>query len=560
MKKLLLLSIAVLMGVFVFAQYKTQTHPTCERVSSEKSTMDTWAEASTLFTATDIDGVTHDLAAYLAAGKTVILDYSATWCSPCWSLHQSGVLDGLHDAYGPDGTDELVVLWIEIQASNTLAQITGTTGTTGDSYADNTQGDWTEGGTWPVPIIDNSNIISGFSELYEGYVPTVFMLCPSGYYKDVTTEAWDGVAAVYAEVGTCPAAGEVPVASIEGSTSGFIGNTLDFTAIGVSVDPITGYAWTFASGTPATSDVEVPSVSWDAVGEYEVTLVVSNANGDSQPVSVMVNIMDGTADDKNVTFEEVIVETEFPSVLAPYNWITLDEDGGTVWGDYSDYGVTGEDNTFSVYSHTLAASDYTPYAGDKCAFAMTNNPGSGNGSYNDDWMISPQFTLGTGSSFSLYVTSTNAQWGEEKYQLAVSTTDAMPASFTVIGGTRTVGEAWEQVTLDLSSYDGQDIYIALVYVGEDTFVFMADNMVLTTVVDVNTEITPSVNVYPNPASDIITVANAENTNITIINMVGEIVRTIDNASANQTIDMSDLSNGTYFVRVDQEVFKINVAK
>ncbi len=136
----------------------------------------------------------------------------------------------------------------------------------------------------------------------------------------------------------------------------------------------------------------------------------------------------------------------------------------------------------------------------------------------------------------------------------------MPASFTVIGGDRTVGGAWEEVSIDLSAYNGTSIYIGVNYVGTDNFAFLIDNLVLATTVDVNTEIAAKVNVYPNPATDIITVANAENANITIINVIGEIVRIIDNASANQTIDMSDLSNGTYFVRVDQEVFKINLAK
>lgn len=557
MKKLLLITISLMIGLFALAQIKT-TPPVCEKHSVDSK--GTWAMASD-FTATDIDGTSHTLFDYLAAGKTVIIDFSCCWCSPCWSLHQSGVLDGLHDAYGPDGTDELVVLWVEVQSTNTIDQIYGTTGTTGDSYADVTQGDWTEGGTWPVPIIDNASLLSGFSELYEGYVPTVFMVCPSGYYKDITDQCWDGVATVYAELGSCPASGQAPVAEIEGPSSGYVGNTLDFTAGGISVDPITDYAWTFESGTPATSDVESPSVSWDTPGDYQVTLITTNANGTSDPVSITVSIVDpGAVDDKNVTFEEIIVNTEFPSSLAPYNWTTADEDGGTVWENYSDWGLIGADNSFVVYSHSLAASDYAPYAGDKCALAMTNNPGSGNGSYNDDWMISPQFTLGTGSSFSLYVTSTNTTWGNELYKLGVSTTTNDPASFTIIGGTRTAGASWEQITLDLSAYDGQDIYIAVVYVGEDTFAFMTDNMVLTTMVGVEDNITQDIHVYPNPASDIITVKNAENSDITVLNMIGEIVMTVENANATENIEVSKLPVGNYIVKVNQEIFKINISR
>ncbi|MDD2635183.1 MAG: Ig-like domain-containing protein [Bacteroidales bacterium] len=69
-----------------------------------------------------------------------------------------------------------------------------------------------------------------------------------------------------------------------------------------------------------------------------------------------------------------------------------------------------------------------------------------------------------------------------------------------------------------------------------------------------------ISVYPNPANNVINVANAENENIVVLNMLGEVVANISNASSNQAIDISNLSNGTYFVKVNSEVFKINLIK
>ena len=46
-------------------------------------------------------------------GQRYRFDFSATWCGPCWSYHESGVLEELYDTYGSDGTNELRVFFIE---------------------------------------------------------------------------------------------------------------------------------------------------------------------------------------------------------------------------------------------------------------------------------------------------------------------------------------------------------------------------------------------------------------------------------------------------------------
>ena len=80
------------------------------------------------------------------------------------------------------------------------------------------------------------------------------------------------------------------------------------------------------------------------------------------------------------------------------------------------------------------------------------------------------------------------------------------------------------------------------------------------VTSVEENIAEAVSVYPNPANDMFTVANAEGATIVVVNSLGQVVASIENAASNQTIDASNFANGTYFVKVNENVIKINVVK
>jgi len=80
------------------------------------------------------------------------------------------------------------------------------------------------------------------------------------------------------------------------------------------------------------------------------------------------------------------------------------------------------------------------------------------------------------------------------------------------------------------------------------------------VASVEENVAEAVSVYPNPANDMFTVANAEGATIVVVNSLGQVVSSIENAASNQTIDASNFANGTYFVKVNENVIKINVVK
>jgi hypothetical protein len=146
------------------------------------------------FTLTDLDGNTHNLYDYLNAGKTVFIDIFAAHCPTCWSYHQTERLKNMYNLYGPNGTDEIMVLALEHDQYNFYDAFIGI----GPAWV--TQGNWIDG--TPYPIFDVEDPDRGvFTDYNVNYYPLIYKICPGGLTEVISISYAESI--LYQKVQDC---------------------------------------------------------------------------------------------------------------------------------------------------------------------------------------------------------------------------------------------------------------------------------------------------------------------------------------------------------------------
>jgi len=132
------------------------------------------------FTVTDING--NEISLYadiLDQGLIALVDVSATWCGPCWTLHQSHVLRDLHNTYGAAGSNQLRVVFYEADANTTLNDLNGNTGSS--------QGNWLL--DTPYPVVNESPLSLNLNIWAPDGFPTLNVIRPSD--KKIMADTWN---------------------------------------------------------------------------------------------------------------------------------------------------------------------------------------------------------------------------------------------------------------------------------------------------------------------------------------------------------------------------------
>ncbi len=522
MKKILLVALALTLGFSAYAQFESaknvatkggaKSNPVWYQIQQDVTGVNFLDNSQTISTA-DIRN----------SGKCMVIDYSATWCSWCWVMHTNGILEAIHNQLGND----VEVIWVESDPSTTNpAEITG---------SGSTQGDWTNGGSVPYPIINDEgfNALIGNNNI-SGY-PTVVFVSPNGYWCDLYgNEDWqfgpydstEAVTKVSALLNAYPQAGVVPTIDIVGPTTVINGNTVTFEASIVSVDEVTNITWTANGATVTSGNTNTLTTSWTTDGDYTVELSVTNTTGTTTK-TINVHVM---------------------------SWN---------WGNTMSYGVNFNDNT--------ASAGFRMNSGSTSTWGVM---------FPAQFMANRQYL----KSVSFYAIGT-MKYTLDVYQGGDNTPETKIYSRAVNGQ----GEGWQ--TMNCSGAVALDptknLWISLtaphaagyvmslymndagsdyVYCGDPNGCWAKSSQGWSTMADMGYEVTwalkattgsepnaginsingVEINLYPNPTTGIVNIDAEGIESVEVIDLSG---RTVMSANGN-TMDISALNNGVYTVRIN----------
>jgi PKD repeat protein len=387
-----------------------------------------------------------------------------------------------------------------------------------------------------------------------------------------------------------------PVASVSGDSAACTGQAIQF--YDLSTPSSNSRLWTFQGGTPSTSTLANPQVSYAAAGSYDVKLVVSNAAGaDSVTLANFVNIISAPVADVTLAVNSTTVcknDSVFATATptnggaAPtYDWLV----NGTVVSSVSS-SFAGVFQDGDVLKVRMVSSDdcvNTKLVEDSVIFTVNNLPAtslgaqgyvceldgpkvltgglpagglySGTGVVNDTLFPS---VAGTGSHW-IYYTYTDPITGcsnEKKRAISVQAAPGKPS----VTQNATTGEleavtppgtyTYQWLDANMDPISGATAATFMPTSNGDYFLQILSNIQCSNFSDaytvanigLNEENLSGFEMFPNPATTRLNFTVQGSAEVRIMDAAGRLVLT-RSISGEQSVDVAQWARGVYMIQV-----------
>ncbi|MFC2462248.1 MAG: T9SS type A sorting domain-containing protein [Porphyromonas endodontalis] len=504
---------------------------------------------SSKYVAKDINDKEHDIDAILKSGKAIMIDISAVWCGPCWGLHQSGALERLYKKFGPEGTSQIEIFWVGGDSRSTVERIKGN--------GSATQGDWTKdsnGNPVPYPIFADPQMAPTLGIPVQGF-PTLVLIGPGNKWVEcrgeVTTNDPDfkefkKLLALFMTEKDKPEA-----LSLSGVTDLYQGETHTMKLAYSTVAPITSVKWEAPAGIKLTkvNDTEY-KVTAETLGSYEISATVTNKNGDAK--------------------ESITVTVSAPISTFPLScpmdtkdkldkgWRSVDLDGdGLGFDSFMGKGFMGRLGLSYKDPNTKAGAENS----EDCliSFGKFYPTALGNGGFSGDNINAKNELLSAplvipadakAPTFSCFITTLFNADNPDKLKVMVAEPNG--TAVELLAPQSAKGSEWTLISADLSAYKGKTILLSLVPVVNGVSAIQVDQLRVT--MDGSTAVdTPTLNVetilYPNPATEFITVQTRAGSTIELFTLDGARVAETKAINGTTTLAVGQLPAGTYMARI-----------
>ena len=266
-----------------------------------------------------------------------------------------------------------------------------------------------------------------------------------------------------------------------------------------------------------------------------MSVVATNAQGSSQPATHTINVI---ACDVISSLPWV---ADFEDTNATYDcWKFYDADQDGI-GWFTSYGQFQNQETYGHESY-----------GAMFSFSYYSNGQTGRALTPDDWAFTPAIAVPAEGNYSLswYARGIDPNYAGEYYSVYVTTTAAPDESLEAVYSDSTTA-TWEQQIVNLADYAGQTVYIAFRHHNcTDKYALAVDKIRVGVAGNENEGIDNAaaidINIYPNPASEVINIA-AEG--VRLVEMLDVNGRVVLESRIGGAIDLSSLASGVYMVRV-----------